>query len=303
MSAREVDERIAAAAARQHGVVSCRQLLDVGLTPAAVGRRLRSGRMRALHRGVYLAIPFPLPRTREMAAVLAGAPGAVLSHVSAAALWGLRACSEASSPVDVTATGNRGRRPGIRLHRADRLADEDRAMQDGIPVTTPARTIVDLAAVLGTRELEGVVARAEREGLVGPEELWARLARSRGRPGRRALGAVLARPGGPALTRSEAEEKLLTLIRDARLQAPECNVGMGRYEVDFLWRSAGIAVEVDGFSYHSSRPRFEGDRRKDVELLAAGITVLRLTWRQITQEPLATAVQLGQALARAGNRR
>ena len=114
---------------------------------------------------------------------------------------------------------------------------------------------------------------------------------------------MLASPGGPALTRSEAEQKLLTLIRDARLPAPECNVSMGRYEVDFLWRSAGIAVEVDGFGYHSSRPRFEGDRRKDAELLAAGITVLRLTWRQITQEPLATAVQLGQALARAGGRR
>ena len=302
---REVEDRIAAATARQHGCVTRGQLAEAGLTRSAIGRRVESGRLRVLHRGVYLALPFPLPHTREIAAVLASGPGAVLSHVSAAALWGLRVDSEAGAkePVDVTVAGNRGHRPGIRAHRVERLGEEERAMKDGIPITSPGRTLVDLAAVVGTRELEATVARAEREGLIAPESLSALVARHRGRTGMPALEAVLRLPGGPALTRSEAEAKFLALIREAGLPPPECNVAVGRYEIDFLWRGSGIGVEVDGFRYHASRPRFEGDRRKDSQLLATGITVVRLSWRQIAHAPIATAVQLGQALARAGCRR
>lgn len=144
------------------------------------------------------------------------------------------------------------------------------------------------------------MARAEREGLVDGEAMDTLVARSRGRPGVAALRALVAAPAGPAFTRSEAEERFLALVREARLPAPELNVAIGRYEIDFLWRGAGIAVEVDGFRHHSSRPRFEGDRRKDTWLLAAGIKVVRLSWRQIVDDPVATAVQVGQVLARAG---
>ena len=295
------EERIAEAAARQHGVVTHRQLREAGFTSAAIGRRLRAGRLRVLHRGVYLAVPFPLPHTAEMAAVLACGPGAVLSHVSAAALWGLHAAS--IGPVDVTVVGNRGDRPGIRAHRVDRLAQGDRTVREGVPITTPGRTLVDLAGVLATRELEQAVAHAERAGLVERETLRTSMARRGGHRGTRALRALLGAPGGPALTRSAAEAKLLALVREAGLPAPECNVSVGRYEIDFLWRAAGLAVEVDGFRYHGSRLHFESDRRKDADLVAAGLTVVRLSWRQVTQEAMATAVRLGQALAHSGQYR
>jgi very-short-patch-repair endonuclease len=244
-----------------------------------------------------------------MAAVLASGAGAVVSHQSAASLWGMRPARPTErwstgadpEPVDVTVVGgNRGHRPGIRARRVARLDAGERTVRDGIPITTPARTLVDLAEVAGTRELERAVAWAEREGLVAREALAVLLTRHRGRPGTPALRAVLDVQGGPALTRSEAEARFLALVRKAGLPAPEANVTIGRYEIDFLWRTAGIAVEVDGFRHHSSRPRFEGDRSKDAWLLAAGTRVLRLSWRQIVHEAMATAVQVGQALARAG---
>lgn len=292
---REVEDRIAAVAGAQRGVASQRQLLEAGISPSAITRRLRAGRLRRLHRGVYLVSPILLPLARELAAVLA--TDGVLSHVSAGWLWG--ACPEpgASALVEVSAAGSRGNRPGIRVHRVHCLREDERTVKDGIPITTLPRTLLDLAAVHGARGLEAAVARAERDGLVSPEALEQLLARHRGHAGARALQAVLRLPGGPALTRSEAEAKLLALVREAGLPTPECNVSVGRYEVDFLWRSADLAVEVDGFRYHASRLRFENDRRKDGQLVASGLTVLRLSWRQIVHEPLATVARLAQAVA------
>jgi very-short-patch-repair endonuclease len=183
------------------------------------------------------------------------------------------------------------------VHRVARLDQDEWSMVDGIPVTTPARTLADLAGVVGSRELELAVARAEREGLVSGECLSGMLRRYRNRAGARVLRAVLQRRGGPALTRSEAEDRFLSLVRTAALPPPETNVRIGSYEIDFLWRSEGIAVEIDGYRHHSSKPRFESDRRKDTWLLAGGIKVIRLSWQQITRDGIATAVQVAQALA------
>lgn len=303
---RELEDRIADIATRQHGVVTRAQLVEAGLSSSAVSRRLTSGRIRRLHRGLYLAGPIPGPRYLEMAAVLASGPDSVVSHLTAASMWGIRSSNVArqgspspnsyAEPVDITlAGGNRGRRPGIRTHRVVRLETHERTVREGVPVTTPARTLADLAGIVGSRELENAVARAEREGLVTREALSGLLVR--GRRGTEALRAVLRAHGGAALTRSEAESRLLTLLRQAGLPPPATNVKVGRYEIDFLWRAEGIALEVDGFQHHSLRPRFEGDRRKDAWLLAAGIKVVRLSWRQITRDAMATAVQVGQALA------
>jgi len=297
---REIEGRIGERAGGQYGVVTRSQLVAAGLSPSAVDRRLASGRYRAVHSGVYLVLPFPVQYTREMAAVLASGPDAVASHVSAAPLWNMRA--EADGPVDVIAPGNRGRRRGIRVHRVQ-LPVGERTVRQRIPVTTPARTLLDLAGVLEAREVEAVLARAERDGVVRRDELGKLLERHPGQRGARVIRRILQLPGGPGLTRSAAEVELLALVREAGLPPPECNVSVGRYEVDFLWRKARIAVEVDGFRYHSTRPRFEGDRRRDAELVAAGLTVLRLAWRQVTAERVATAVKLGQALARAGSRK
>jgi len=299
---RDREERIAAIAARQYGVVTRRQLLDAGLSPAAVGRRVSQARLRRLHRGVYLLGPLEPPGAREMAAVLAGGPTAVLSHLNAAQLWGLTGKGQVrgtkAEPVHITVEGrNRGHRPGIRAHRVSGLAPDERTVRRRIPVTTPARTVVDMASTVGSRELEGIVSRAERQGLLERTSWAALMERHHRRRGISMLRTVLDLERGPMLTRSEAESAFLALVRTADLPPPETNVRMGPYELDFLWRHQKIAVEVDGYRYHSPRPRFEGDRRKDAWLVARGIKVIRLTWRQVTEEAVATAVQVGQALA------
>ena len=311
------DEAIRATAARQHGVVTRRQLLDAGVSASGVNRRLHAGRLQRVHRGVYLVGPVEPPHARAMAAVIACGPTAKLSHLSAAILWELwqparrnrrtrtaadptRGATRYPDPIDVTVYGVHRRRPGIRIHRVSRLDQDETTHHHGIPVTTPVRTLVDLAGVLGSRTLERVVSRAERERLVKPDALRALATRHAKRPGIATLRSILDAPGGSQLTRSEAEARFLALVRKARLPPPRTNVQMGPYEIDFLWRAQGIAVEVDGYRYHSSRPRFEGDRRKDAWLLAQGIKVIRLSWRQIVDEEVATAVQVGQVLSRTG---
>lgn len=296
------DSRIRAVAARQHGVVTRAQLLDAGLSSAGVGRRLKAGRLRALHRGVYLVGPLEPERAREMAAVLAGGPHAVLSHTSAGAVWGIcRGTRDGPVHVSVPGSGRRGR-PGIRFHRITTLVDDERASVDAIPITAPGRALVDLAAVLGSRELEHAMAHAEREGLVGSKRLETLLRRHRGRPGVPLLRALVRAGTVPDFTRSEAERRCLKLLRTAGLPRPHTNVAVGPYELDLFWPREGVAVEIDGRAHHTLRRRFEGDRRKDTWLHARGIQVVRLTWCQITRDSVATAVQVGQILALAGAR-
>jgi very-short-patch-repair endonuclease len=201
--------------------------------------------------------------------------------------------------VDITIPADqRLSRPGIREHRTVSLEPDERMVLGGLPVTAPGRTLLDMTVEVGSRELEAMVARAQRAELLDRDALVALLDRYRGRGGIAALRAVLATPEGPALTRSEAEARFLELVRRAGLPAPRSNVKLGRYEIDFLWSDERIAVEVDGFRYHSSRSRFEGDRRKDAWLTARGIRVIRLSWRQIVESAVPTIVQVGQALAK-----
>jgi very-short-patch-repair endonuclease len=302
-SSRSIEEVVAGFAGGQHGVVTRRQLLGAGLTPRVVRGLVKARRIRPLHRGVYVAGPVVVPQAREMAAVLACGGGAVVSHRSAGGLWGLLRRPADGLPVDVTIDGpDRGRRPGIRAHRAARLEAEDVTTVDDIPATTPPRTLVDLAAVLPGRELEQALAQAERLQLTSREELLSRAASHPGRRGMRALRALLERESRPALARSEAEERLLGLIRSARLPVPEVNATVCGYEVDFLWKALGLAVEVDGFAFHSSQARFENDRRRDVELAAEGIHVLRVTWRQLVHDRDATLGLLARTLGRAEGR-
>jgi very-short-patch-repair endonuclease len=300
---RSTEDIIHGMALQQHGVVTRTQLLAAGVSRRSVDGRLRANRLRPLHRGVYLVGPLLPGRGREMAAALACGAGAVVSHRSAAVLWELLPPVGDSCPVDVTVQGrDGGRRKGIRPHKVPDLKPEDVAAVHGIPVTTPVRTIVDLASAVSARELEQALAQAERRQLVTLEELRVLVDRRPGRTGTPALRALLQHHGSPAPTRSEAEERYLALIRRAKLPTPEANVVLGGHELDFLWRSEGIAVEVDGFAFHSSRSQFERDRRRDAELLAGGIQVIRVTWRQIEAEPYAVLACLAQALARAGLR-
>jgi very-short-patch-repair endonuclease len=292
-----LDSQIDELASGQHGLVTRQQLLELGLTARMVTGRLKKRRLHRVHAGVYRVGPLVAPRSREMAAVLACGPRAAVSRRSAAWLWDLLPPPGTSVPVDVVVVGaDLGRRPGIRCHRVALLDSEDVTNVDEIRVTSPLRTLVDLAPVARAAELELAAARAERLGLATREQLARLPMERRGRRGVRALRVIIEQPGGPALTRSEAERLFLQLLREYRIRAPKVNMRIHGYELDFFWPSASIAVEIDGFSYHGVRPRFDGDRQRDTHLAGAGIQVIRLSLRQLTQEPGPTMMAIGCAL-------
>lgn len=299
---RAAEALITRLAARQHGLVTRRQLLDAGLSARQLDRRVASSRLRPAQRGVYQVGPLVSPRAREMAAVLACGPGAHLSHKSAAAVWGLLP-PDVSSPVHVTVAGrDRSQRTGIVVHRVPALERSEVTRVDGIPITAPPRTLFDVASVVRGRELEQAVAQAERQGLTRRSELLSVISHHRRRPGVRAMRHMLEDDVEPVLARSEAEERFLALVRKTQLPRPKVNTWIGGHEVDFLWRLERLIVEVDGFAFHSSREKFEGDRRRDADLSAMGFHVLRVTWRQVTQQPEVVLVLVAQALARRGPR-
>jgi very-short-patch-repair endonuclease/predicted transcriptional regulator of viral defense system len=268
-----------ALAARRHGVVTVEDLAAAGVGPRGIARRVADGRLRRLHRGVFLVGPLIGPLTYEMAAAIACGPGAALSHRSAAALWRIRPAWH--GPIEITVAGSQPRsRRGITVHRSRSL---EATRRQGVPVTTPARTLLDIAALISERDLARAVEEAQVLRLVTPRALMGQV--GRGRPGAASLRAAVHAQFEPSLTRSEAEALLLELVRGAGLPAPETNARLLGHEVDFLWRGAKLVVEVDGFAYHSTREAFERDRRRDARLQAAGYRVVRFTYRQIVSEP------------------
>lgn len=294
---RDPDAVAEAIARRQHGVVGRSQLIVAGLSESVVDRRVRKGRLRRLHAGVYAVGPLSGRYQAEMAAVLACGEMAVVSHQSAAALWTLVPKPQTHGRVDVTVRGGlRTAGPMVRVHRTTTLQADETTVRDGIPVTVPTRTLLDLAAISRSRKVEQALARASREGMVDHASIRGLLERHKGRPGTRLLRDLVNRESGPAFVRSEAEAKLLSLVRKAGLEAPATNVTVEGREVDFLWRAARLVVEVDGFEFHSSSSAFEQDRRRDAALTAAGFRVMRVTWRQLTRERESLLVHLAQAL-------
>lgn len=290
---------IRALAARQHGVVSRAQLLDGGVSSRIIEHRINNGYLEPLHRGVYRAGPVPAPRERQMAAVLACGPEAVLSHASAGVEWELLPRGSSAEVVEVSTRGAyRQPGPGIRLHRLSTLRPDETTVLDRVPITTPARTILDLASFLKPQALERTLARAERRRLTDREAVSDLLAGRRWLRGAPALRALLARDATPAFTRSEAEDRFLRLVRRAQLPVPETNWIIEGYEVDFVWREAQLVAEVDGFEFHSSRDAFERDRERDAVLMAGGFRVLRVTWRQLARQPEIVVARLRRALER-----
>lgn len=303
--AADMGRRVAKVAARQHGVVTRSDLMAIGMRPDTIRSWLRSGRIAPLHRGVYLLgslVGTLRPAWhREMAAVLACGRSAAVSQWSA--LW-LRRLVPAkpggpSGAVHLSLTGGRCRQTGIIAHRVSALPPEDVEIVDGIPATKLPRTILDVAQNARPRSLEQVIARAERMGQLDRSALVERLEQAGPIPGTRLLRAILSGTSPPAFTRSEAEERFLELVRSAELPEPESNASVGGLELDFLWRTYGVAVEVDGFAYHSSRPSFERDRARDFALGAEGVQVHRVTWRQIEATPHVVVSRLASVLTRA----
>lgn len=274
-----LDHAIAALARVQHGVISRAQLASLGLSPAAIKTRVRAGRLHRLHRGVYAVGHTRLSRSgRFMAAVLACGEGAVLSHRSAAALWGLY--GEAPVRVDVTRTTTGGRaHSGIAIHRTRRLADHERTTKDGIPVTTVARTLLDLADAV---PVEGAVARADRAELLDLDAVHRAIA---GNPGRRGATRLLEALDAPILTRSELEDAFVALVRKAGIPEPQVNTRVAGLEVDFHWPDHKLVVEADGHRYHRGVARQERDRQREAILARAGVRTHRFTHRQIVRGP------------------
>jgi predicted transcriptional regulator of viral defense system len=297
LHSRGVEAAIAVLADRQHGVVTRAQLVAMGLGTDAIDWRVRRGRLHVLHRGVYAVGHRRLTRRGHwMAAVLAAGPGAVLSHRPAAALWDLRA-SERSRPV--VSTPRWCCRPGIAVHRA-RLEPDEITEVDGIPVTTVARTLLDLAAVLPRPQLERATERAEALRLTNVVPIDALLERHRGHRGTAALREIVKGRMQATLTRSELEDRFLTFLDAYGLARPEVNADLnldGRwFEVDFLWRDQHLIVELDGHQTHGTRAAFERDRERDRILQVHGWRIVRITWRQLHDTPDAVAADLARLL-------
>ncbi len=271
------DKQIGVLATSQHGIVSTEQLHEIGLDNRAVSRRVAAGRLIRMHRGVFAVGHTALkPEGYWMAAVLACGPDAALSHASAAALWGIRPTSAALTDVVIPTQAGRRRRKGIRVHRTDL---PQTTTHRGIPVTSPARTLTDLATTLPRRALTRAVEEAEKRDLdlSGLEELT-------GRPGAAAVREELNRLP-KRNTRSSFEIAFLRFCRAHDIPTPQANVDVHGLLVDFTWPDARVVVEADSFEHHGTRQAFERDRHRDAVLHAAGYHTARYTHRQLTKRP------------------
>jgi very-short-patch-repair endonuclease len=273
---------VSAVARRQYGLLTREQLRGLGVGEHGIAERIRTGRLHRLHRGVYAVGHDALkPQAHWLAAVLACGPGAVLSHASAAAHWGIRQSAAAKVDVTVPARSGRRERKGIRLHRSRRLAPEEATTHEGIPVTTVARTLLDLADVLAAQALKRTIDEAEYRGLLDMTSLIAVVQSNPGRRGQQVLR--LAREE-PEMTRSELEEGFLEMVERRGLPRPRAAVKIDGYEADFVWPEAKLVVELDGRAAHGTRGAFEGDRVRDRHLLRLGYRTVRLTDRALRYE-------------------
>jgi very-short-patch-repair endonuclease len=294
---------VAELARGQHGVVVRRQLLALGMGDKVVEGWLQRGHLHEVFRGVYVAGVRRITRKgRWMAAVLAAGERAILSHRSAGRLWHL--LPPAAEWVDVTCPPGRViRRNGIVSHES-LMKDDEWLVEDGIPVTSPFRTVFDLAAVVKIRELERAFHEAEARELRDRVSLPMLLERYPGRRGNRTVRALLGAGEDPGITRNDFEEAFLALVDAGGLSRPRMNADLavrGRFfEIDALWERERVTVELDSRGIHGTRKKFESDRQRDRILIAEGWRTMRITWRQLQEEPEEIAADLRLALASQG---
>jgi very-short-patch-repair endonuclease len=263
---------------------------------------ITAGLLVPAHRGVYtFALHTPTELGDETAALLACREGAVLSHHSAAVVWEVWPSDKQSDGhAHITVPGGpAGRQTGIHGHRSRRLTRKDVRRHRGLPVTSPARTLLDLAPALSARDLERLFDEFLVKRLIRPEHLVELLGRCGHHPGRGALRRFIEAYTDSGFTRSEAERLFRDLIREARLPEPQTNVRLHGYEVDAYWPQHGLAVEIDGYAFHRSRSAFENDRRKSAHLQAEGIATMRVTWHQLKTERVPVAAAVARALGTA----
>ncbi len=281
----------------QQGVVSLSQLTGLGFGIRAVERRVRDGRLHRVHREVFAVGHRRLSqRSHWWAAVLAYGDHALLSHRSAAALWGL--AKPRLSPIDVTApAGWQGlrRREGIWIHRG-RLHPEDRDERAGIPVTTVARTLFDFAEVVDFKRLERAWEEADRLKLLRLSEVERVCERGYGRRALKPTRRLLAEARAVTRTRSPLEDRFQRFARFYDLPPHSTNVEVLGKEVDALWPAAKLIVELDSWEFHSHRAAFQRDRARDTRLLVAGYRTVRVTHERLDKEATTLATEIRELL-------
>jgi very-short-patch-repair endonuclease len=286
-------------AERQLGLITAAQLHRAGVGRGSIEWRLAHGQLHRVFRGVYLVgHGVPVAGAIEFAAVLAVGDGSLVSHRSAAALWGL--ARRPLGEVEVTVVRRDCRsRDGLRVHHVEQLSANDRSRKAGIPVTSPARTVVDYAATANPTELEYAIAEACAHNLTNERQIGAAIDRAApNHAGVASLRAILYQPAGASRTRSGGERAMLNLIRAAGLPAPRTNVMIAGFSADFVWSEERLIVEVDGYPFHGHRAAFERDHRRDIVHKNAGYEVLRFTGRQLEEEPYLVLAAIVRALDR-----
>jgi hypothetical protein len=296
------DQALADLAGRQHGVVSIRQLeQQLEFSHQAVARAVAAGRLHRLYRGVYAVGHTDLSLHGEcLAAVLAVGPGSLLSYHSAGWLWGI--WKGAPKPIHVTAFVPRHHVPpkGLIRHRARNWDAADQAIVEGIPVTTVARTILDLAWKLPADRLRRVLERAEDLRLLDLDELRAVVERNRGHPGAKPLRSALAGYGPRIFTRSEFERRFVERLVAAGLPRPATGWNEVGHEIDVYWPERRFGIELDAFETHGTRDAFERDHDRDLDFALAGIETIRVSEHQFRREPDGIVARVATLLARRG---
>jgi hypothetical protein len=288
-----VDRSVAALAGRQHGYVTRPQLLALGLGAHSIKHRVATGRLIPVYNGVYAVGHAPVAAIdRAAAAVLACGPGAALSHGSAASLWGF--FKRWTMPFEVTAECVHRRR-GIAAHRSTTLSRKDLRRHLGIRVTSPARTLLDIAPRLSDRALTRAVNDARLSRYLNLSDLAELLDRSPGHHGATRLWPFVRAPNGP--TRSDFEDMFLSFAQRFGVPVPKLNAVVGGYEVDALFEAEKVIVELDSWEHHSSRNAFTKDRERDTNNLLAGFVTVRITWERLTDAPRSEARKLLAILA------
>ena len=280
-----------ALARAQHGAVSREQLVGMGMHPQAVKRRIASGRLHPVRPGVYAVGRPELTRHGVwMAAVLSCGPGAALSHGSAAQLWELLP-QNGGAPIHISLPGGvRRRQPGVATHRRN-IGPTDLTRRHNIPVTSPTRTLIDLALIAPRSRLEAAINEADKLGFVNPETLRKTLESLRGHPGVAALRTTLDRRTF-TLADTELERRFARIARRAGLPPPLTQRRVNGFRVDFYWPDLGLVVETDGLRYHRTPAQQTADLRRDQRHSAAGLTPLRFSHAQVAYEPEYVAAML-----------
>ncbi len=281
-----IDAVIGMLADRQHGCVARWQLRRRGVSSDAIQTRLANGRLRPIHRGVYLVGHLAAaPLATYAGAVLACGRGAVVSHLSAAAMFQIHRYQTPAQIWVSQGVGDRSARPGLRVVRAIPLDPSDLTVHERIPVVTPARAILEIAAIIEFDRLESACAEAHAQGLAREPDLRDQVDRNPGRRGIRNLRLLLDRSSNPARTRSVLEKRLLRIVRASNLPEPETNQWVETHNVDLLWRRHRLIVEADSYAFHSHSKPWARDLRKSNDLQLLGYRVLRFTWNDVTGRP------------------